>query len=224
MMAASAPSQLATLAVGYSSSLTRVTRKRSPGFTFNRWLGEQSHIKTRLVTAGNHDIGLDGESYEEIWRDWHEEKEDPAALRSLLTNCTLLEEETAVVKGGFKVYGSPYQPMIPGRRMAFNLGDDADAERVWSRIPSDADIVLTHGPAFELLDRIFAGSHVGDKVLRRELLERVRPRYHCCGHIHEAFGVETRRDTVFINAASCTLLYKAKHAPIVFDIPIDGNQ
>ena len=81
-----------------------------------------------------------------------------------------------MVKGGFKVYGSPYQPMIPGRRMAFNLGDDADAERVWSRIPSDADIVLTHGPAFELLDRIFAGSHVGDKILRRELLERVRPR------------------------------------------------
>ena len=107
--------------------------------------------------------------------------------------------------------------------MAFNLADDADAERTWSAIPRDADVVMTHGPAFQLLDRIFAGSHVGDKTLRRELLERVQPRYHCCGHIHEAWGVEKTPTTVFINAASCTLLYKVKHEPIVFDIPIDSS-
>ena len=190
---------------------------------FNRWLGEQRHIQTRLVIAGNHDIGLDKVSYEAIWQDWHEDKEDPAALRSLLTNCTLLQDEAVQVKGGFKVWGSPFQPGIPGRRMAFNLADDADAERTWSAIPRDADVVMTHGPAFQLLDRIFAGSHVGDKTLRRELLERVQPRYHCCGHIHEAWGVEKTPTTVFINAACCTLLYKVKHEPIVFDIPIDSS-
>ena len=61
---------------------------------------------------------------------------------------------------------------------------------MWKRIPDDADIVMTHGPAKGILDQILVGSHVGDSELRRELLERVKPKFHCCGHIHEAFGAE----------------------------------
>ena len=78
--------------------------------------------------------------------------------------------------------------------MAFNLANENDAAEVWKHIPSDADIVMTHGPAHGILDRIFAGTRVGDRVLRRELEERVQPKFHCCGHIHEVRLIHRRRE------------------------------
>ena len=187
------------------------------------WLDEQPYAE-KLVICGNHDIGLDRASYGDIWRKWHHEdaREHPTELHDLLaSHCTLLENSAVTTKkGGIKVWGSPCQPVIPGRHMAFNLANEKESTATWSTIPDDAEIVMSHGPAFGLLDRMFTGMHVGDKVLRRQLLERVRPRFHCFGHIHEAWGVAEEGVTTFINAASCTLLYKAWHEPIVFDVDL----
>ena len=38
----------------------------------------------------------------------------------------------------------------------------------------------------------------------------------------QAFGVERHGNTTFINAASCTLLYEAKHQAVVFDLKVNG--
>ena len=46
---------------------------------------------------------------------------------------------------------------------------------------------LTHGPAHQILDRIFRGDEVGCEDLRNRLSE-LRPRLHLSGHIHEAHG------------------------------------
>lgn len=59
-----------------------------------------------------------------------------------------------------------------------------------SPIPQGVDIVMTHGPAANHLDLCERdGNRAGCEYLWRAL-ERVKPQLHCCGHIHEGYGVE----------------------------------
>jgi len=55
--------------------------------------------------------------------------------------------------------------------------------------------------------------------LLRTVVERVKPKIHIFGHIHEGYGVTTNGETTFINASTCTLRYKPIHPPVVIDIP-----
>jgi Icc-related predicted phosphoesterase len=64
----------------------------------------------------------------------------------------------------------------------------------------------------------------GCPVLLKELVERVKPKFHCCGHMHEDYGVKVLGNTVFINAASVNDDKKIAHRPIVFDIEIPSIQ
>jgi hypothetical protein len=52
----------------------------------------------------------------------------------------------------------------------------------------DIDVVMTHGPPAQILDRTHSWNHVGCEHLLRAL-PRVRPRLHVFGHIHEDWGV-----------------------------------
>jgi len=46
--------------------------------------------------------------------------------------------------------------------------------------------LITHGPPNGIGDRTSEGVYAGCRHLRREVLNRVRPRLHLFGHIHEA--------------------------------------
>ncbi|KAK5453638.1 hypothetical protein LTS15_006825 [Exophiala xenobiotica] len=55
------------------------------------------------------------------------------------------------------------------------------------------DVMLTHGPPMGILDQTMReGESVGCEHLRRAV-ERCRPRMHCFGHIHEAWGACRKR-------------------------------
>jgi hypothetical protein len=54
---------------------------------------------------------------------------------------------------------------------------------------NDADIVVTHTPAYGHCDIAANGDRSGCPVLTRRLAE-IRPVMHVCGHIHDARGVE----------------------------------
>ncbi|OAL39243.1 hypothetical protein AYO20_01561 [Fonsecaea nubica] len=64
----------------------------------------------------------------------------------------------------------------------------------------EIDIVVTHGPPRGILDKVWApgpdgvnhGENVGCDHLRRAV-GRCRPRIHCFGHIHEAWGAVWKR-------------------------------
>ena len=60
----------------------------------------------KLVIAGNHELSFDLPNSRKQWtKEFHEcGVDDP---RDLLTNCTYLENQTAVVHG-IKVYGAPW--------------------------------------------------------------------------------------------------------------------
>ena len=53
----------------------------------------------------------------------------------------------------------------------------------------DRTVLVTHGPAFGVLDRVYAGEHVGSHSLAA-LLARRPVLAHIHGHIHQCFGRE----------------------------------
>ena len=52
--------------------------------------------------------------------------------------------------------------------------------------------MMTHGPPLGVLDEIMNGEHVGCEHLLRAA-RRCKPRLHCFGHIHEAWGAKKVR-------------------------------
>jgi len=83
-------------------------------------------------------------------------------------------------------------------------------------------VLVTHGPPAGVRDRTSARdrTHAGCVDLR-DAVERIRPALHVFGHIHEGYGVERRDNTLFVNAAVCTLAYRPTNRPVVVDL-IDG--
>ncbi|RLN49304.1 hypothetical protein BBJ28_00007189 [Nothophytophthora sp. Chile5] len=187
---------------------------------FNEWLGALPH-RHKFVIAGNHDLCMDVSEYNLHWdKEFrHKEYNDPTLSRELLTNCTYIENRSVVIDG-VKIYGSPMTPPIPGRVAAFNVARGFAEQQHWAKIPADVDVLVTHGPPNGILDKTVTGLHVGSETLLREIMSRVRPRFHIFGHIHEAYGAARVGKTVFVNCATNTLLGKPRHAPVVLDIPV----
>jgi hypothetical protein len=92
---------------------------------FNDWLGELPH-RWKLVVPGNHEAFLEA---------------DPGR-RSLLDNAEILIDE-AVTLDGLKLYGSPMTPLFGE---AFGKPSPRDRQRHWATVPSDTEVLVTHGP------------------------------------------------------------------------------
>ena len=92
----------------------------------------------------------------------------------------------------------------------------------WSQIPSETDVVITHGPTKGHGGRTADGFEAGDAVLLSELINRVKPCLHVGGHIHEGAGVypggDTENGIMFVNASSVDFHYRPVNRPIVVDI------
>jgi Icc-related predicted phosphoesterase len=93
-----------------------------------------------------------------------------------------------------------------------------DRVRAYSSVPSDADIIITHGPPFGLLDLTeeYPGPS-GDRELRDAIL-RVKPVLHVFGHAHGGYGVLRTTNTCFVNAALFDLDGSLNKRPIVLEI------
>jgi len=63
-----------------------------------------------------------------------------------------------------------------------------EAEDIYARIPSDTEILLTHTPPYEVLDKTRRGKNAGCGVLAARLEQLHACRLHVFGHIHEAHG------------------------------------
>jgi predicted phosphohydrolase len=164
----------------------------------------------KVIIAGNHDFLFQVE---------------PAAAKKALLQAgpgTIYLQDDATVLFGLKIYGSPWQPWF--HDWAFNLPRGAERKKKWDLIPDDTDILMTHGPPHGIGDRTAGGELAGCEELRRAVRERVRPRYHVFGHIHEGYGRQhdPEFDIDYINASICTLRYQPTNAPIVFEMTARG--
>jgi Icc-related predicted phosphoesterase len=104
--------------------------------------------------------------------------------------------------------------------MAFNRERGAEIALHWAKIHDGIDVLVTHGPARGIGDRMFLGANVGCEDLRREL-DRVRPRLHVFGHIHEAFGEHAVNglDTRFLNVAHRRFLSYGHRVAVEVELP-----
>lgn len=189
----------------HSGDFTMRTEAKTPAAhleqvsRFNNDLGALPH-PFKVVVAGNHDAPFES---------------DNAEARALLTNAVYLQDQLAVL-GGLRIYGSPWQPEY--RKWAFNLPRDSEELRaVWSRVPDNIDILVTHGPPKGFLDRAPLWPTLGDQFLRDRVLE-VRPKIHCFGHVHFSAGVLEHEGITFVNAASLNEKYQPTGDVIVLDI------
>lgn len=183
-------------------------RKLDEVKAFNDDLAAQPH-KHKIVVAGNHDWPL---------------MVDAEAARALLTAATYLEDE-AVVIDGVKFYGSPWQPEY--KNWAFNLPRSSpDLRAKWAAIPDDVDVLITHTPPYDVLDKTWPSNfRAGCELLRRRL-EDIEPILHVFGHIHERRGHEKLdyKETLFVNAACVNYDYRVVYSPVVIDIDKESRK
>lgn len=170
---------------------------------FARWLSEQParHI---VWTPGNHSLGF--EEYYPESRQWI--LEHAPKVNILLHSDVVLE--------GVRVWGSPATPRF--HDWAYNFDRGEDIREMWDRIPDDTAIVVTHGPPLGLFDRVVRGGfNVGCEDLRKRL-ERLKPKVHVFGHIHEGYGMRDVDGTTYINAAVVNERCRLINKPVELEI------
>ena len=85
----------------------------------------------------------------------------------------------------------------------------------WDLIPTNTDILITHGPPFGILDTTNNGEKSGCEDLLDIVQNRVRPQLHVFGHIHEAYGQQKIGETLFVNSSMVDLAYRPVREAIV---------
>ncbi|KAI0884060.1 Metallo-dependent phosphatase [Annulohypoxylon maeteangense] len=167
------------------------------------WL-EKADFECKLVIAGNHDLTLDTDFFEQYGDYFHNNTpQNPVDCQNLLIHSkplVYLRHSSQVIKltspsgprTTFNVFGSPYIPSCGRWAFQYPRSDSTTAEGIWKDIPLNTDILITHGPARTHRDESRHRESVGCESLRQAMW-RVRPRLALCGHVHEARGVERVR-------------------------------
>ena len=172
---------------------------------FLDWFDEVKGYEHKIFIAGNHDFGF---------------QDNPKECAKLLTNYPNLTylEDNSVIIDGIKIYGTPWQPRFYD--WAFNLNRGWDIAQKWEKIPMDTDILITHGPAFGILDQTYTGQRVGCEDLYKKVME-IKPKVHACGHIHYDYGMKEMDGMTFINACNLGEDYMYQNGPITLDFEFD---
>jgi Icc-related predicted phosphoesterase len=176
---------------------------------FNRDMMALPH-KRKLYLPGNHDPF----------------DEEPDMALVLLDPSIIYLADRLVTIMGLRIYGMPWTPSLgAGNYNAFALPPASlEMSKVCSAIPDNLDVLVTHGPPYEILDEHPDGSRAGCTTLRRRV-EMIRPRVHVFGHVHRGYGkfVDVDPDgqvptVTFINGANCNADYEPVNPPIVIDL------
>lgn len=181
--------------------------------TFLKWFGNIKSYDYKVMIGGNHDGFLQ-------WQ--------PEEVKKMLSDTDIygdiiyLEDESIELMG-YKVYGSPYSPRIG--EWAFDYPrNSTEALKQWSKIPSDTDILLTHGAPHQILD--FTRNSevpVGCKALQDRVIN-VSPLIHAFGHIHDSYGTRQFADTMFVNGSIMDNMYMPTNKPINLKLNVINNE
>jgi len=159
------------------------------------WLARQDYDKI-IIVPGNHEVH---------WEDGQTNFLKHCADRGI--ECLV---EYATEYKGVKIFGSPITPEFCG--WAY-MREYNEIQKHWDLIPTDTDILITHGPPKGILDKNMEGGSCGCPFLL-ERVKEIKPKVHVFGHIHEAHGQESDGDTLFINAAIMDRFYRPVQEPI----------
>jgi len=189
-----------------------------------------------VFIAGNHDRSFDtcfselhsGNFYRKY--EYEEEaKKDGAhkpdwlldALESMDKRIHYLENNCERIQG-LLFHGSPITPDFYKSYWAFNAARGTEIANYWSVIPQNVDVLITHGPAYGILDTLEgSGERVGCEELELKLKYELEDlKLHVCGHIHHPRGIHHPQygEAISINASICTESYDPINPPILVKI------
>ena len=139
-------------------------------------------------------------------------------LLDLFSKFTYLNDQSVTIEG-INFFGSPIteEHGIKGFQISAK-----ELETHWDIIPENTDVLMTHGPPFEILDLTKRKENAGCKYLRAAV-ERVKPRFHFFGHIHDGRGVEKVGETTYCNAACKIQLLNNELPYFVFDYEFERD-
>jgi Icc-related predicted phosphoesterase len=127
---------------------------------------------------------------------------------------TYLEDSATEFKDKI-IWGTPSS--LPfGSGWSFNV-PEGDLIRKFQDIPEEVDIIISHGPPYGYGDGTFDGQHVGSVALL-DVIDRIRPKILCTGHLHFGYGVYNVSDTIVVNAAHMDDNYRPVNKPILVEI------
>lgn len=167
---------------------------------FLSWFGALPYTH-KIFIAGNHDFFF--------------EKENAKSLSAYMPQEVSYLNDSGVVIEGISIWGSPVTPWHFD--WAFNKKRGKEINRHWSHIPEQTDLLITHGPPYNILDRVINDRPVGCRDLLKRV-EEVKPKFHVFGHIHESFGKIQKGGTTFLNVCLLNERYELVHKPAVFDL------
>lgn len=172
------------------------------GTHINPYRQEQAQFKNIIVIGGNHDFPF---------------QVNPMEARNLLRDqgITYLQDEAVTIEG-VKFYGSPWTPTFFNWAFMKDRGEEIQQE--WAKIPTDVDVLITHGPPYGILDPGFKAAHVGCEDLLFELENRISPKLHVFGHLHSGYGELDRDGIHYVNASLVNEAYSPVNSPIVIDL------
>ena len=184
---------------------------------FCSWFDNLQQYDHKVFIAGNHD------------RKFEDKPEQALEIVNSYKNITYLQDDW--VKVGIdeemaKIYGSPWQPEF--YNWAFNLPKGGPGlMSKWEAIPTDTDILITHGPAQGHLDTSgppYNEPNLGCPLLRHHIDTVSRPKIHVCGHIHGGYGYKFDGQTHFFNASILNERYEYVNKPVTFDWNPETNE
>ena len=176
---------------------------------FCEWFSSIKTYTHKIFIAGNHDWG-----FADQFSSYAKE------IVEMYPDITYLQDDFAYIVGDdyktpLKIYGSPWQPRF--HNWAFNADPGEDIQQHWNKIPADADILITHGPAWGFVDTIMGTTtHLGCELLT-ERIKTVKPKIHVCGHIHSGHGYVFDGTTHFINASVLGERYTYDNKPLTVE-------
>jgi Icc-related predicted phosphoesterase len=106
-------------------------------------------------------------------------------------------EDSRIELEGIQIYGMPWT--LPFYDWAF-MKPESEMRDVCQKIPAGLDILLTHGPAYQHLDKTLSGTFTGSFSLL-EAVKQKKPDSHVFGHIHEGRGYMQDLNTDYYNVA-----------------------
>ena len=166
---------------------------------FNDWFAKLPHPR-KIFVAGNHDRLFETSTQ---------------TARTLLDSSIYYLQDSAIEIENLKIYGSPWQPRFFD--WAFNLSRGRELAEKWKLIPSDTDILITHGPPFGILDEVknqYSIENAGCEELLKKI-EQIRPQLHVFGHIHSGYGITKNFGVHFVNASNCDENYLPVNPPLI---------
>lgn len=171
------------------------------------WFFEQSiKFKHRIFIGGNHDFGLEYNS--ELILSHHF---DPDIIYL---------QDSGTTINGVNFWGTPWTPTF--HNWAF-MGSEIELADKFKLIPTNTHVLITHGPAHRVLDKVQEGRRVGSTALKDRISKLDALKHHVFGHIHESYGYQfvNRAPNPYYEAHNCSILnrqYQITNKPIIIEV------